>query len=136
MPDIPDPSRQGEANFAQSPREDYGEKGLSDLSGPGLDKRGQLAPNPVLRRPLASANPLVQGQFRIPFDQIKAADVEAAVRELRSDAQAKLDAIINLTGPRTFENTMLAFDMCTDRLEYARRVIKLVQATTPGPEFS
>jgi Zn-dependent oligopeptidase len=66
-----------------------------------------------------AANPLLHFEFRIPFDQIKAEQIEPAIAELLSDARSRLDALIGNPAPRTFENTMLALDQLTERLEYA-----------------
>ena len=38
-------------------------------------------------------------QFRVPFDRIRAADVEPAVAELLSDARARLEAIVTPDAP-------------------------------------
>ena len=40
------------------------------------------------------ANPLLQIQFQIPFDQIRAENVEPAIAELLADARAELDRLI------------------------------------------
>ncbi len=56
--------------------------------------------------PLQESNPLLDIQFRIPFDRIRAEHVEPAIEELLRDARAKLEALAADTGPPTFENTM------------------------------
>src|SRR4051812_14047076 len=38
-------------------------------------------------------NPLLSQQFRVPFDRIRAADVQPAVTELLRDARERLEAI-------------------------------------------
>ena len=45
-----------------------------------------------------AANPLLTIEFRIPFDRIRAADVEPAAAELLSQARARLDAIAEQPG--------------------------------------
>ena len=57
------------------------------------------------------SNPLLQIQLKIPFDRIRAEDVEPAIRELLEDARAAQSAIAESTGPRTFDNTLLALHM-------------------------
>ena len=69
-------------------------------------------------------NPLLEIQFRIPFDRIRAEHVEPAIEELLRDARAKLEALAADTGPHTFENTMLAYEAITE----CRKAI----ATDPG----
>src|SRR5258708_40229986 len=44
-------------------------------------------------------NPLLEIQFRIPFDRIRAEHVEPAIEDLLRDARAKLEALADDTGP-------------------------------------
>ena len=62
-------------------------------------------------------NPLVTIQFRIPFDQIRAEHVEPAIAELLAEARASQKALSESTGPRTFENTLLALEAVTEKLD-------------------
>jgi len=80
-------------------------------------------------------NPLLDIDFQIPFDRIRAEDVEPAVRELLEDAQARLEAIAAETRPRTFENTMRALDEMTERLDYAMAVVKHLESVATYPEL-
>src|SRR6476660_1164153 len=81
------------------------------------------------------ANPLLQIQFRIPFDRIRSEHVEPAVEELLRDAKAKLDALAADPSPRTFENTMLAYEAITERLEYAMTVVRHLESVATYPEL-
>src|SRR5260370_26127723 len=74
--------------------------------------------------PLQEPNPLLEIQFLIPFDRIRAAHVEPAVEKLLRDAREKLESLAASHGPRTFENTMLAYESMTGRLEYAMRLLR------------
>src|ERR1700730_6214534 len=85
--------------------------------------------------PNQESNPLLEIQFRIPFDRIRAADVEPAVEELLRDAREKLECLAADPSPRTFENTMLAFEAITERLEYAMTVVRHLESVATYPEL-
>ncbi len=80
-------------------------------------------------------NPLVQIQFRIPFDSIRAEHVEPAVEKLLVDARARLETIADDPAPRTFENTMQALDEMTETLDYALGVVRHLEAVATYPEL-
>ena len=67
--------------------------------------------------PLKESNPLLEIQFQIPFDKIKAEHVEPAIAELLIDAKEKLEALAYAPVEPSFENVMLAFEAITERLE-------------------
>ena len=79
------------------------------------------------------SNPLLQIQFQIPFDRIRAESVGPAIAELLADTRAELDRLISESGPRTFANTMVRLDHLTERLEYAMQIVRNLEslATTP-----
>src|SRR5438105_464531 len=85
--------------------------------------------------PFEDSNPLLEIQFRVPFDRIRAGHVEPAVEELLRDAREKLGALAADPGPRTFENTMLAYEAITERLEYAMAVVKHLESVATYPEM-
>ena len=64
-------------------------------------------------------NPLLSQEFLIPFDDIRAEHVEPGVREALENAQADLDAIINETDARTYDNTLGALSRLEERLDRA-----------------
>jgi len=70
------------------------------------------------------SNPLLTFQYRVPFDQIRAGEVEPAIDELLAQAQASLGRIIQVEGERTYANTMQPFDTFTRQLEYAMNVVR------------
>jgi oligopeptidase A len=80
-------------------------------------------------------NPLLALEFRIPFDRIRAADVEPAAAELLREARARLDAIAAEGGERTFENTMRALDHLTEPLDCAMGVVKHLESVATYPEL-
>lgn len=81
------------------------------------------------------SNPLLNIQFRIPFDEIRAEDVEPAVAELIADARKNLEAIASAAGPRTYDNTLRAYDHMTDRLDFAMGVVRHLEAVATTPEL-
>jgi oligopeptidase A len=85
--------------------------------------------------PNQESNPLLEIQFRIPFDRIRAAHVEPGGAELLRDAREKLERLAADTGPRTFENTMLAYEAITERLEYAMSVVRHLESVATYPEL-
>ncbi|HTM49800.1 MAG TPA: M3 family metallopeptidase [Bryobacteraceae bacterium] len=80
-------------------------------------------------------NPLLEIQYRIPFDRIKAEHVEPAIGELLRDANEKLEALAADAGPRTFDNTLLAYEAITERLEYAMTVVRHLESVATYPEL-
>ena len=84
---------------------------------------------------LATANPLLEPNFRIAFDQIRAADVQPAVTKLLADHRASLENLAHEPAPRTFANTMLALDVLTEPLDYAMGVVRHLESVATYPEL-
>src|SRR5258708_2937031 len=80
-------------------------------------------------------NPLLQIQFRIPFDRVRAPDVEPAASTLLRDARTRLAAIAAAPGERTFDNTMQALDDLTEPLDYAMGVVRHLESVATYPEL-
>jgi oligopeptidase A len=83
----------------------------------------------------AAANPLLQIQFQIPFDQIRAENVEPAIEELLLDARGQLNLLTSEPGERTFANTMQRLDRLTERLDYAMQIVRHLEAVATTPEL-
>jgi oligopeptidase A len=81
------------------------------------------------------SNPLLQIQFQIPFDRIRAESVEPAISQLLADTRAELDQLIAEPGPRTFSNTMVRLDHLTERLEYAMQIVRNLESLATTPEL-
>src|SRR5271154_6424080 len=79
------------------------------------------------------ANPLLEVEFQIPFDQIRADHVEPAIAVLLSDAHAALDRLTSVSAPRTFANTMEPLDALTERLDYAVSIARHLEAVATTP---
>ncbi|MCC7496539.1 MAG: M3 family metallopeptidase [Bryobacterales bacterium] len=80
-------------------------------------------------------NPLLEMEFAIPFDQIHAAHVEPAVRQLLAGARAAIGALAASTGPRTYANTMQVLDRATENLEYAMQTARHLESVATTPEL-
>lgn len=80
-------------------------------------------------------NPLLQIQFDVPFDQIRAEHVVPAITELLADAGRGIDAIVAEGGSRTFDNTLGALERATERLEFAMTVVGHLESVANTPEL-
>jgi oligopeptidase A len=80
-------------------------------------------------------NPLVEINFRIPFDQIQARHVEPAIDQLLEEAGRKQRELAESTGNRTFESTLLALEALTEKLDYAMGVIRHLEGVATYPEL-
>ncbi len=78
-------------------------------------------------------NPLLAIQFRIPFDEIRAEHVEPAVDLLLAEARERQKELAGSTGPRTFENTLLALEGITEKLDYALGVTRHLESVATYP---
>src|ERR1700686_2095832 len=74
-------------------------------------------------------NPLLNISFRVPFDQIQAAQVEPAIDELLADARRRLNETIASPEP------LHALDTMTERLEYAVNVVRNWESLANTPEL-
>src|SRR5271170_1295485 len=74
-------------------------------------------------------NPLLEIQFRVPFDKIEASDVEPAIDQLLTDAAARLEATI------ASERPLHALDTMTEKLDYAMSVIRHLESVATTPEL-
>jgi oligopeptidase A len=82
-----------------------------------------------------AVNPLLQFKFQIPFDQIRAENVEPAIDELLQEAREELDRLTSEPGRRTFANTMQRLDHLTERLDYAMQIVRNLEALVTTPEL-
>ena len=80
-------------------------------------------------------NPLTEIRFRIPFDEIRAEHVEPAIDLLLEEARARQQELAGSTGPRTFENTLLALEGLTEKLDYAMGVVRHLEYVATYPEL-
>ena len=83
----------------------------------------------------ATANPLLNLSFRIPFDQIRAEHVQPAVAGLLRDARQRIDRLAADPEPRTFDNTLMALDAATEPLDEAMAVVRHLESVATYPEL-
>ncbi|HEX6368426.1 MAG TPA: M3 family metallopeptidase [Longimicrobium sp.] len=80
-------------------------------------------------------NPLLSGESPFPFDRITPAHVVPAVRDALQRAQAELDALIALPGPRTYENTVHALEEIGERTGRVVRPVSHLNSVNSSPEL-
>ncbi len=82
---------------------------------------------------MSETNPLLEMQFRIPFDRVRAEQVEPAIGKLIEEARAAVDGIAGREG-HNYANTLGALDGATEPLEYAAGIVRHLEsvATTPA----
>ena len=83
----------------------------------------------------AELNPLLNREFRIPFDRIRAEHVEPAIGELLRDARERLKELAADPAERTFDNTLLALEEVTERLGYAMSIAGHLESVATTPEL-
>ncbi len=74
-------------------------------------------------------NPLLQINFRVPFDQIQPSDVEPGIDELLKQAHDRLDQTIASDQP------LHALDTMTETLDYAMSVVRHLESVSTTPEL-
>jgi oligopeptidase A len=74
-------------------------------------------------------NPLLEIQFRVPFDKLQASDVVPAIDELLVKAQHKLEETIEAADP------VMALDTMTENLDYAMAVVRHLEGVANTPEL-
>ncbi|MDH3206270.1 MAG: M3 family metallopeptidase [Gemmatimonadota bacterium] len=65
---------------------------------------------------MTEINPILVGDFRIPFHKIKASHVQPGVEQALTEAQASIDALSDDPGGPTWDNTIGALDETVERL--------------------
>lgn len=81
------------------------------------------------------SNPLLAFEYRIAFDQVRAEHVEPAIDQLLEEAQARLGALVEAKGERTYANTIGELDALTQRLEYAINIVRHLEGVATTPEL-
>ena len=80
-------------------------------------------------------NPLSTPTQPVPFDRIAAEHVVPSVRALIEESNAALDAIGDDSAAPTYDNTLLALERATEKLEYAMGVIEHLESVATTAEF-
>src|SRR5438270_3913946 len=86
---------------------------------------------------MSEPNPLIQIQFPVPFDRIKAEHIEPAIKELLAGARARLETLGENSSPKPlqFDATLMELDSMTDRLDYAMGVVRHLESVATYPEL-
>lgn len=71
----------------------------------------------------------------IPFDSFKPEEIQPSIDRALKLAEAELEAIKAVQGPRTFENTMRALDNLGLTLGYAMAIVSHVESVATTPEW-
>ena len=79
-------------------------------------------------------NPLLEKQFPIPFDKVKAEHVEPAVTELLGRMRERVDALARVE-KRTYTTVLGTLDRFTEPLDYAMQVTSHLEAVATTPEL-
>src|SRR5258708_12971775 len=84
---------------------------------------------------VTGTNPLLEIEFKIPFDRVHAEDIEPAIQELLRQAHKRIEEIVADAKPRTFAGTMMELDSVTEGLEYAMGIVRHLEAVPPTPDL-
>ncbi len=80
-------------------------------------------------------NPLLEIQFKIPFDRIEGAQVEPAVAELLDLSRRRLESLAGPSGSRTYGNTLKALENLSRELDFAMGVAGHLESVATNPEL-
>jgi len=80
-------------------------------------------------------NPLLEVRYDIPFSQIRPEHIEPAIQHLLAQAEAEFQAILQVEGPRTFENTLLPLDRLGKGLSYTFGLVAHLESVVSSPEL-
>lgn len=72
---------------------------------------------------MAQSKSLLTVRVPVPFDEVRAADIEPSVDQLLDEAQRRLDAIGTTSEQRTYANTLGALDLACNELDYATGLV-------------
>src|ERR1039458_6103973 len=92
-------------------------------AGGGATVAGLLLRLKVMPR-TDDTNPLLDVEFRIPFDRIRAEHVQPAASELLRQARTSLASLAAPNGEPSFDSTLLALDTMTEALDWAMGVVR------------
>ncbi|MEQ9399494.1 MAG: M3 family metallopeptidase [Longimicrobiales bacterium] len=89
--------------------------------GTGIHKvSAHLADYTLSAQRMNDANPLLADRYLIPFHRLAAEHVEPGIRSALEQAQHEIDALADLTGTPTWDNTLGRLDAAVERL--SRRI--------------
>lgn len=77
---------------------------------------------------MAQSKSLLTVRVPVPFDEVRAADIEPSVDQLLDEAQRRLDAIGTTNENRTYANTLGALDLASNELDYATGLVSHLES--------
>ncbi len=80
-------------------------------------------------------NPLVDIQFDVPFEAIRAEHVEPAIDQLLAEAKTALTALAEDSRPATYDRTLRALESLGEKLGYAMGVVGHLESVATYPEL-
>ena len=80
-------------------------------------------------------NPLVDIQFDVPFEAIRAEHVEPAIDQLLAEAKTGLTALVEDSRPATYDSTLGALESLGEKLGYAMGVVGHLESVATYPEL-
>ncbi len=81
----------------------------------------------------SAQNPLLEIDFEIPFDRIRAEHVRPGIHALLEDARRGVAAIGASRAPSTYDNVLGALERATEPLEVAMTVVGHLESVTTNP---
>lgn len=82
-----------------------------------------------------SENPLLEIRYDIPFGEIQPQHIEPAIQTLIVRAEEEFQAILQVEGPHTQANTLVALDRLGETLTYAYTLVAHLESVTTTPEL-
>lgn len=83
----------------------------------------------------AAANPFLDGAFRVRWADHRPDKIVSAIDAALAEAQAAIDAIAGDSAEATFENTFIALEHATERLNFAWGKVTHLQSVSDSPEL-
>ncbi len=80
-------------------------------------------------------NPLLDLRVPLPFDRLRVEHIAPAMQALIEEGRKRHESYVAETGRLTFENTILAYDEITDRLDRAAGIVSHLDGVRSTPEW-
>ena len=80
-------------------------------------------------------NPLLSTKLPVPFDRVKAEDVEPGISLLIEQMQRRVTDLSAPHVPRTYEDILVSLDGATEPLDFAMSVTRHLESVATYPEF-
>ena len=86
---------------------------------------------------MSDRNPLLQVEFRIPFDCIRAEHVEPAVKQLLTEARSRVENLADSrdSDSRQVHAALEALDALTEPLDRTMGVVRHLESVATTPEL-